>query len=70
MGTRRPVKEKRERTRFNSLYFHLHKVSSVFLMLHDGSERAEHIHIIITSAQDADNVIPTLGPVTYHTWSE
>ena len=25
-----------------------------------GTERAEHIHIIITSAQKVDNVIPTL----------
>ena len=27
---------------------------------HAGTERAEHIQIIITSAQDSDNVIPTL----------
>ena len=26
--------------------------------LHTGTERAEHIQIIITSAQKADNVIP------------
>ena len=39
-------------------------------MLHSITECAEHIHIIITSAQKADNVIPTLEPVTYHTGSE
>ena len=33
---------------------------------HSITECAEHIHIIITSAQKADNVIPTLELVTYH----
>ena len=37
---------------------------------HSISECAEHIHIIITSAQKADNVILTLELVTYHTGSE
>ena len=36
-------------------------------VLHSITECAEHIHIIITSAQKADNVIPTLELVTYHT---
>ena len=36
---------------------------SPILMSHAGTERVEHIQIIITSAQEADNVIPTLGPV-------
>ena len=38
--------------------------------LHYISECAEHINIIITFRQKADNVIPTLEPVTYHTGSE
>ena len=34
---------------------------------HASTERAEHIQIIITSAQNADNVIPTFGLfVKYH----
>ena len=33
----------------------------VVVVLHAGTERAEHINIIITSAQEADNVI--LNPV-------
>ena len=39
-------------------------------MSHSITECAEHIHIIITSAQKADNVIPNLEPVTYHTGLE
>ena len=39
-------------------------------MSHSITECAEHIHIIITSAQKADNVIPTLELVTYHNGSE
>ena len=34
-------------------------LSPMFDLLHDGTERAEHIHIIITPTQEADNVIPT-----------
>ena len=39
-------------------------------VLHSITECAEHIHIIITSTQKADNVIPTLEPITYHTGLE
>ena len=31
-------------------------------MLHDGTEWAEHIQIIITAAQEVNNVIPNLVP--------
>ena len=37
---------------------------------HSITECAEHIHIIITSAQKADNMILNLEPVTYYTGSE
>ena len=37
---------------FHGPRFHPH-------LSHTGTERAEHIHIIITSAQETDNVIPT-----------
>ena len=37
---------------------------------HSITECAEHIHIIITSAQKSDNVIPTLELVTYYTGLE
>ena len=30
---------------------------------HSVTERAEYIHIKMTSTQEADNVIPTIGPV-------
>ena len=39
-------------------------------MSHSITECAEHIHIITTSAQKSDNVIPNLELVTYHTGSE
>ena len=39
-------------------------------MSHSITECAEHINIIITSAQKVDNVIQNLKPVTYHTGSE
>ena len=39
-------------------------------MSHSITECAEHIHIIIFSAQKANNVILTLELVTYHTGSE
>ena len=39
-------------------------------MSHFITECAEDIYIIITFTQKADNVIPNLEPVTYHTGSE
>ena len=34
------------------------KVDMDTQVLHDGTERAEHIHIIITSTKEVDNMIP------------
>ena len=34
-------------------------VNGAIHVLHAGTERTEHIHILITSVQETDNVIPT-----------
>ena len=45
-------------------------VDNILAVSHDVTEHAEHTQIIINSAQEADNVILTLGPMhTILGWS-